>query len=136
MKANYKLANGTIIEVEVNDATAENLADFKKKERTKSRYERKHREVSISALFDESGWEPEDETVDLFATHITNENKKKLTAAIATLSEKRQYLIHLYYYKELTGAEIATIFGVSQQAISQQIETALKKLKKVLEKTL
>ena len=126
----YKLADGKTVSVNVNPAIAGLLADFEREDKNEERKYRWRYETSIEALFEETGWEPTDTTVDIEGDYIAHEEVETLLAAIAGLSEKRRRLVWLYYYEEKTECEIAVIFGVSHQAVSRQlatIKTALKK---------
>jgi len=62
------------------------------------------------------------------------EEAEALLAAAAVLPEKQRRLVRLYYYEEKTVEEIGRLFGVSHQAISQQLAVIKNKLKKYLDK--
>ena len=136
MKSNYKLPSGQAALIEVNSAVAQLLAAFDREDKNAARNKRRHNEVSIEAMYEETGWEPIDTAVDIEAEYIASEEKEILLVAVSVLSEKQRRLIQLRYYEEKTESEIATILGVSQQAINRQLLTLHKKLKKLLEKTL
>lgn len=57
------------------------------------------------------------------------ELKVKLKEALATLTEKEQKVILLYYYEDLTLKEISNILEVSESRISQLHTKALHKMK-------
>ena len=130
MKKNYKLADGKTAIVKVNPAVAELLAGYEREDENAERKERWRKEVSIEAMYEETGWEPTDTTVDIEGDYIAQEETDALLAAVAGLSDKQRRLIQFYYYEEKTTYEIAAILGVSQPAVHQQlttIKTALKK---------
>lgn len=56
-----------------------------------------------------------------------------LNRAIINLSEDEQLLIHRYYYADISETTLATLYGISQQAISKRIRKICVKLKKLLE---
>ena len=136
MKTPYKFYNGKTAELEVNSAVAEALAGFKRQDDNEERKNRWRNEISLDALYDETEWEPTDETVNIEAGYIAQEETGLLQTAIAGLSEKQQRLIRLYYYEEKTVTEIAAIFGIHHSNIVRQLETIKNALKKYLEKLL
>ncbi|MCL2061141.1 MAG: sigma-70 family RNA polymerase sigma factor [Firmicutes bacterium] len=133
MKTPYKL-NGNLTEIEVNEEVAETLADFHREEKNYARKERWRKEVSIEALYAETGWEPQDETVDILGDYLAKEEVATLRCAIKQLNEKQQRLVQLYYYEQKTMPQIAKQLGVSKMAISKQLSVVHKDLKNIFEK--
>ncbi|MGI4828088.1 MAG: sigma-70 family RNA polymerase sigma factor [Janthinobacterium lividum] len=85
----------------------------------------------------------EDESYDLiesapsswdnpFEVYAKAESMAPLVAAMATLSEREQLVLSLYYYEELTMREVAQIAGVAVSRVCQIHATAVKKLKTLL----
>ena len=68
-----------------------------------------------------------------FELCMRTEVKEKLAKAIATLSEKQQMIISLYYKEELTMKEIAAVMQLGESRISQLHSLALPKLRAVLQ---
>jgi len=134
MKALYKSVNEKTTEIEVSSAVADLLADFEREEKNAERNERRHNNASIDAMYEETGWEPTDTTVDIESDYIAKEKEESLLTAVARLSEKQQRLIRLYYYEEKTFREISKIMNVHFSCVQRQLETIHKKLKKLLEK--
>lgn len=64
-----------------------------------------------------------------FDLYLRTETKEKLSGAIATLSEKEQMVISLYYKEELTMKEIAAVMQLGESRISQIHSLALAKLR-------
>jgi RNA polymerase sigma factor for flagellar operon FliA len=64
-----------------------------------------------------------------FEQCMRTEVKEKLAEAIATLSEKEQMVISLYYKEELTMKEIAAVMQLGESRISQLHTLALTKLR-------
>jgi RNA polymerase sigma factor for flagellar operon FliA len=60
---------------------------------------------------------------------MKSEVREKLAKAIATLSEKEQMVISLYYKEELTMKEIAEVMQLGESRISQIHSLALSKLR-------
>lgn len=131
-KISYTLADGREVEIEVDDTlgVAELLVTFERQDKSARRKARRHNEASVDAMHERTGWEPRDTSSDTEAAVEAREQQETLRAAVASLSEKRQRLVRLRYYEEKTEDEIAAELGISQQAVSQQLETIHKKLKK------
>jgi RNA polymerase sigma factor for flagellar operon FliA len=68
-----------------------------------------------------------------FELCMRTEVKEKLAEAIATLSEKEQMVISLYYKEELTMKEIAAVMQLGESRISQLHTLALPKLRAALQ---
>jgi len=71
---------------------------------------------------------------DPYELCLQTEIKEKLSAAIATLSEKEQLVISLYYKEELTMKEIAKVVQLGESRVSQIHAIALPKLRAALQK--
>ena len=136
MKTIYKSADGQAIELEVNSAVAELLADFAREDRNEARKERWRNEVSLDAMYEETGFEPTDTAADIELDYIANEENDTLFAAVSGLSEKQRRLVWLRYYEEKTESEIAVILGINQSNVHRQLETIHKALRKYFEKLL
>jgi RNA polymerase sigma factor for flagellar operon FliA len=67
-----------------------------------------------------------------FELYCREEEKAKLAAAVASLSEREQLILSLYYVEELTMQEVATVVGVVLSRVSQIHHAALIKLKRKL----
>jgi len=70
-----------------------------------------------------------------FERCVRTEIKEKLAKAIATLSEKEQMVISLYYKEELTMKEIAAVLHLAESRVSQIHSVALPKLRAALQGT-
>jgi RNA polymerase sigma factor FliA len=82
--------------------------------------EREHDEDSVD---DEAVGVPSRPEDDPLFRCLRGEIEKRLTAAIEGLPERERLIITLYYYEELTRAEISLALGVSEARI-QQIRTS------------
>jgi RNA polymerase sigma factor for flagellar operon FliA len=64
------------------------------------------------------------------------EIKRVLTTAIASLPEKEQQVLSLYYHEELTMKEVGAVLGIGESRVSQIHSMALVRLRAQLSKTL
>lgn len=74
------------------------------------------------------------EQPDVCDTVVESVMTDKLKEAILKLTDEEQLLIYRYYYADISGTDLAEIYGVSQQAISKRIAKIRVKLKNLLEK--
>jgi len=65
---------------------------------------------------------------------ITNGNNEDVYIAVMNLSEKYRIPIHLFYYEELSVAEIGKVLKVNQNTIATRLKRAREILKKKLDK--
>lgn len=70
-----------------------------------------------------------------FEAYAKAESRAPLIAAVATLSEREQLILSLYYHDELTMREVAQVAGLAASRVCQIHATALKKLKVLLAAT-
>lgn len=73
------------------------------------------------------------EQPDVCDTVVESMMTDKLRKAILKLTDEEQLLIYRHYYADISGTELAKIYGVSQQAISKRIAKIRVKLKNLLE---
>lgn len=64
---------------------------------------------------------------------ISGEDRERLTVAIASLPERLQLVIQLYFLEELNLAEIASVLGISVPRVFQLKDQALRKVRDMLE---
>ena len=122
------------IEAEVTEEVAAALKEFGREDENEKRNTKRRKDVSVEGMFDGTGWEPMDTTVDIEQQYEEKEEREMLADAVAALTDKRRKLVQLRYYEDMTECGIAEILGVSQQAVSQQLTTVYKELKKYFEK--
>ena len=79
---------------------------------------------------------PDLDDPDAFEIYLTGEMHAHLAEAIATLSEREQLILSLYYREELTMKEIAEVVGVALSRVSQIRIAAIAKLRKAMAHTL
>ena len=137
MLVNYKLADGKVIQVEVNEEVAKFLQEDKQKHWKQNKQE-KHN-LSIEAI-EEQGDQLIDETAQSPEEILLAEEQEledailngRLKDAISKLNPRQQEILKLYYFEGKTQEEIATIFGVSHVAILKMLKRICKYLKEIL----
>lgn len=130
----YRFADGTTSEIEVTDEFYTLYAELVQQEK-RNHWKETRRHISLNYLLD-NGIVFADNTTDTLATLIQNEDEKQIHNAMAALSDKQKDLAEKVFFKGMTLTAIAKEKGVSQPAITQQLATVLKKLKKFFGKTL
>jgi len=78
---------------------------------------------------------PNPDSPDAFELCLKSEMRGHLAEAIATLSEREQLVLSLYYREELTMKEIAEVVGVALSRVSQIRVAAIAKLRTAMEHT-
>ena len=74
-----------------------------------------------------------DDSADV-AARVENEiMMDKLKQAVLTLKDDEQLLLYRHYYAEISETELASLYGISQQAVSKRIGKIRSKLKKIIE---
>lgn len=67
---------------------------------------------------------------------LKSEVRSVLSRAIADLNEKKQLVLSLYYYEELTMKEVGTVLGIGESRVSQIHSLAIVRLRAALQKGL
>lgn len=130
----YVFADGTTSEIEVTDEIyALHLQLLQEEKRNHWRETRRH--ISLNYLSDK-GIDIESNAADPLDDCEQRDNEERLHNAIKHLSDKQHELAQKVFYDGMTLTAIAKEKGVSQPAITQQLATVIKKLKKLLQKTL
>jgi RNA polymerase sigma factor FliA len=75
----------------------------------------------------------DDRAADPQEALATSEVKDRLTDAIASLPEREQLVVALYYYENLTLREIGEVLGVTESRVSQLHTKAVMRLKSGLQ---
>lgn len=130
MKIKYKFATGETTEVEVSEEIGAMVIDSRRKEHADNERHRYHTAFSIDAA--------EYKDKDYFSTDgdsethlIAEELSKELEAALAQLTpaQRRRFK---RYADGVTIAEIARSEGAAFNSVKESVESARKKLKKIL----
>ena len=133
-KIKYEFADGTTSEIEVTDELyALHLELVQQEKRNHWRESRRH--ISLNYLM-ELGVDFADTAADPVAAVELCEDDERIHNAIKHLSDKQRELAQKVFFEGKTLTAIAKEKGVSQPAITQQLATVIKKLKKLLQKTL
>lgn len=93
------------------------------------------RERSLDELM-EKGMDFPDKAPSVESQVFQNIDRDIVRWAIRQLKPEHQKLVYALYYDQLTESEYAEKIGNSQSSVNQMKKTVLKKLKKLLEKTL
>ncbi len=89
--------------------------------------------VALEAMVDESGFDISHHQNDVF-DNIADDNVKSVIAqAVATLDQRKQLILKLYYVEEMNLKEIGAIIGVNESRVSQILSAATKELRPLLE---
>ncbi len=130
----YHFSDGTTSEIEVTDEFYTQYTELVQQEK-RNHWKETRRHISLEYL-NENGIDFASPAADLLSALIQQEDEKQIHRAMAMLSDKQKDLAEKVFFKGMTLTAIAKEKGVSQPAITQQLATILKKLKKLLEKTL
>ena len=126
----YKFNDGTTKEISVTDELyALHLELLQEEKRNYWKETRRH--ISLDYLM-EQGADIADGDGDPLSALIEKTDDEKLKNALSFLSDKQRSLIEKVFYNDMSLREIARQTGVSHQALSQQLATIYKKLKKFL----
>ncbi len=124
----YVFADGTTSEIEVTDEVyALHLQLLQEEKRNHWRETRRH--ISLDYL-NENGIDFASPAADLLSVLIQQEDEKQIHKAIAALSDKQKRLVQAVFYEGKSLREIARQSGISHQALSKQLATVYKKIKK------
>ncbi len=130
-KIQYKFCDGTTSTVEITDDIYEVHLYLLQQEKRLHWREAKHN-VSLS-YFTEMGIDFEDKrTENPLDICIRNETVASVHKAMSRLTDKRRKLIHKAFYQEMSLRAIAREQGLSHSAVSQQMKTVYKHLRKYL----
>lgn len=76
---------------------------------------------------------PDDGAVDPVATLVARDNRRQLADAVAQLGERDRVVVSLYYFENLTLAEIGEVLGVTESRVSQLHTRAVLRLRGALQ---
>ena len=127
----YKFADGTTSTVEVSDELhAVHLEIVQQEKRNHGRETRRHTSLYY---FTDTGIDFEDKRTDSpFESYIRKENIASIRKAISMLTPKRQELVYKVFFLGKSFSAIARETGVSKSAVSRQMQTVYKHLRKYL----
>ena len=127
----YKFNDGSIKEINVTDELyALHLELLQEEKRNHWKETRRH--ISLDYLMEQGADIADHRDGDPLSALIEKTDDEKLKNALSYLSDKQRSLIEKVFYNDLSLREIARQTGISHQALSQQLATIFKKLKKFL----
>ena len=129
VKIAYHFADGHVEEMEVEPEIAEALRELDRQEYNSTQRETR-RHVTFDASEELSWLAVEDQRLVRLLSGETDE--QMLYAAIRNLNPKQQELIRSLFFNRQTQAQYGISHGITQQAVSDQLTTVIKKLKKLL----
>lgn len=138
-KVYYKLNRYQVTKVEVETAEQEQAVKMLNRDTdrfAKSEDTYRERYASLDEMYEESGFEPADDSStpeEQFLENEKNEAIKRLVAkAMEELTEKQKIVVYKTFWEEKTLREIGKELGISYVTAFGILETAKKKLKKFL----
>lgn len=127
----YKFNDGTTKEISVTDELyALHLELLQEEKRNHWKETRRH--ISLDYLMEQGADIADHDSGDPLSALIEKTDDERIKTALSYLSDKQRSLIEKVFYNDLSLREIARQTGVSHQALSQQLATIYKKLKKFL----
>ena len=127
----YKFNDGTTKEISVTDELyALHLELLQEEKRNHWKETRRH--ISLDYLMEQGADIADHDSGDPLSALIEKTNDERIKTALSYLSDKQRSLIEKVFYNDLSLREIARQTGISHQALSQQLATIYKKLKKFL----
>jgi len=75
---------------------------------------------------------PDDDAVDPVAVLVDQDNRRQLAQAIAQLTERDKLVLSLYYFENLSFAEIGKVLGVIPRRVGQLHTRAVHRLRAIL----
>ena len=127
----YKFNDGSISKINVTDELyALHLELLQEEKRNHWKETRRH--ISLDYLMEQGADIADHRDGDPLSALIEKTDDEKLKNALSYLSDKQRSLIEKVFYNDLSLREIARQTGISHQALSQQLATIYKKLKKLL----
>lgn len=130
----YRFADGTTSEIEVSEEFYALHLELVQQEK-RNHWKETRRHISLNYLTD-NGIDFESPAADPLSVLLRSDDEERIHKAMSALTNKQKELAEKVFFKGMTLTAIAKEKGVSQPAITQQLATVLKKLKKLLEKTL
>ena len=127
----YKFNDGTIKEISVTDELYSlHLELLQEEKRNHWRETRRH--ISLDYLIEHGADIADHDSGDPLSALIEKTDDERIKNALSYLTDKQRALIEKVFYNGLSLREIARQTGISHQALSQQLATIYKKLKKFL----
>ena len=127
----YKFNDGTTKEISLTDELyALHLELLQEEKRNHWKETRRH--ISLEYLMEQGVDIADHDSGDPLSALIEKTDDERIKNALSYLTDKQRALIEKVFYNDMSLREIARQTGVSHQALSQQLATIYKKLKKFL----
>ena len=127
----YKFNDGTTKEISVTDELyALHLELLQEEKRNHWKETRRH--ISLEYLMEQGVDIADHDSGDPLSALIEKTDDERIKTALSYLSDKQRSLIEKVFYNDLSLRESARQTGISHPALSQQLATIYKKLKKFL----
>lgn len=126
----YKFNDGTTKEISVTDELYALHSELLQAEK-RNHWKETRRHTSLDYLM-EQGADFADGNDDPLSALMKKTDDERIKTALSSLTDKQRALIEKVFYQDMSLREIERQTGVSHQALSQQLATIYKKLKKFL----
>ena len=127
----YKFNDGTIKEISVTDELYALHLELLQEEKC-NHWKETRRHISLDYLMEQGADIADHDSGDPLSALIEKTDGERIKNALSYLTDKQRALIEKVFYNGLSLREIARQTGISHQALSQQLATIYKKLKKFL----
>ncbi len=127
MKVKYEFVNETV-EVEVDKQWATVIAELDRRDYNNDKKETR-RHTTLDNGFDDGEWLAVEDK-GLTALFEDTEQLDRLASAMTHLNEKQRELVKAIFFDGVKASEYADFKGISKAAVSQQLSTVRKKIKK------
>ena len=98
----------------------------------------RERYASLDEMYEESGFEPADDSPNPEEQFIESERqaeiKKQVHKALRQLNPRQQAMVQKVFFEDKSQDEVAEHFGINKQAVSNAMQRIYAALKKFLEK--
>lgn len=126
----YHFSNGETISIEIPDGWGEILIDLDRQEYNNDHKETRRHYSLEARVYEGMDYAVEDSGLEALFAGPTDE--ERLRAAIQKLDPDQQAMIRAIYFEGVSVNDYAARMGVTQSAISHRLQTARKKLKKLM----
>ena len=140
-KVYYKLNRYKVAKVEVESVEQEQAVKILNRETdrfAKSEDTYYEKCSSLDEMYEETGFEPADDTPSpeeqMIRASEQNELKVRIQKAIEKLKPRQREMVLMIFFEEKTQAEVAEYYGIIEAAVSQSMDRIYMSLKKILKK--
>ncbi len=126
----YEFNDGSYQRILVTDEFYEQYQELLRQEK-RNYWRETRRHISLNYLND-SGIDFANDTIDPCTQFLQKEKNTKIRYVLSKLKDKQKILLYQVVFENKSLHKIASETGISHQALSQQLATIFKKLKKFL----